>query len=52
MARRARRGGPVSVPAPVAARDGVVVEDAADGVPEPRMVVVFGWIEGVRLTRR
>jgi Ser/Thr protein kinase RdoA (MazF antagonist) len=42
--------GPVLVPAPERARNGdLVVEAAADGVPEPRVCAVFGWIEGVRL---
>lgn len=42
--------GPVPVPVPERARNGdLVVEAAADGVPEPRVCVVFGWIEGVRL---
>ena len=43
--------GSVSVPAPMAARDGsFVVEEQANGVPEVRMVAVFSWIEGEQLT--
>jgi Ser/Thr protein kinase RdoA (MazF antagonist) len=42
--------GPLRVPRPVRTRTGALVVDAAvDGVPEARVCVVFGWIEGVRL---
>jgi Ser/Thr protein kinase RdoA (MazF antagonist) len=42
--------GPIPVPPPVAARDGSLVVEAEDaGVPEPRMCVLFGWLDGVRL---
>jgi Ser/Thr protein kinase RdoA (MazF antagonist) len=40
----------LSAPRPAAARDGsLVVEAAAPGVPEPRMVVVFTWAPGKNL---
>jgi Ser/Thr protein kinase RdoA (MazF antagonist) len=43
-------GGAVPVPAPVATRAGdLAVEVAAEGVPEARTCVVFGWVDGVRL---
>jgi Ser/Thr protein kinase RdoA (MazF antagonist) len=42
--------GSVRVPAPIAARDGsLVIEAVHAGVPEPRMCVLFGWLEGARL---
>jgi len=43
--------GSVSVPVPMAARDGsLVVEEEAEGVSEARMVAVFSWIEGQQMT--
>jgi Ser/Thr protein kinase RdoA (MazF antagonist) len=42
--------GDLVVPMPRAARDGsLAVEVSAEGVPEPRTVAVFGWIEGEQL---
>jgi Ser/Thr protein kinase RdoA (MazF antagonist) len=43
----------VGVPAPVTARDGrLVVEAAATGVPEPRICVLFRWLDGRFVDRR
>jgi Ser/Thr protein kinase RdoA (MazF antagonist) len=43
-------GGTVPVPAPMRARDGaLVVEAAAEGVPQPRACAVFDWLDGERL---
>ena len=42
--------GNLVVPVPRAARDGsLAVEVRAEGVPQPRTVAVFGWIEGEQL---
>jgi Ser/Thr protein kinase RdoA (MazF antagonist) len=42
----------LSVPRPVPARDGaLVVEAGADGVPEPRLCAVFGWVPGTDFAR-
>lgn len=42
--------GNLVVPVPRAARDGsLAVEARVEGVPQPRTVVIFGWIEGERL---
>ncbi|MGH2629252.1 MAG: phosphotransferase enzyme family protein [Actinomycetota bacterium] len=42
--------GGIAVPAPLRARDGTLAVTAqAEGVPEPRTVAVFEWIEGERL---
>jgi Ser/Thr protein kinase RdoA (MazF antagonist) len=42
--------GHVAVPVPLPAVDGsLAIEERAEGVPEPRAVAVFGWIEGERL---
>jgi Ser/Thr protein kinase RdoA (MazF antagonist) len=39
--------GDVTVPVPLAARDGALaIEVRVEDVPEPRTVAVFGWIEG------
>lgn len=39
--------GSVVVPVPLPARDGsLAVQARAEGVPEPRIVAVFGWIDG------
>ena len=38
------------VPRPAAARSGeLVVEAAADGVPQPRLVTIFSWVDGINL---
>ncbi|MCJ7433869.1 MAG: phosphotransferase [Anaerolineales bacterium] len=40
----------LSVPRPLPARDGsLVVEAGADGVPQPRMCVIFSWVPGTDL---
>lgn len=37
----------ISVPRPLPARDGsLVVEASAEGVPEPRLCVIFSWVAG------
>ena len=41
------------VPRPAAARSGeLVVEAAADGVPQPRLVTIFSWVDGINLAER
>ena len=43
----------LSVPCPLAARNGaLVVEAAAEGVPEPRLCEVFSWVPGTDLARQ
>lgn len=43
----------LTVPRPVFARDGAfVVEAAAEGIPQPRLVTIFTWVDGVNLADR
>lgn len=43
----------LTVPCPVLARNGeFVVEAAVDGVPQPRLVTIFNWVDGVDIAER